>query len=117
MEKKESKYHAERVVTSGIKFDSKLEAKRYNELMMLQKAGEIENLRLQQQFTLQEGFKTCEGELIRPVRYIADFTYYDKDGNYIIEDVKSEKTRQLVEYRIKKRIMAEKGYMIKEILI
>lgn len=116
-EKKPNKYHAVRTETDGITFDSKLEAKRYSELMLMLKAGEIEKLRLQQQFTLQDGFKTHEGTLIRPVRYVADFTYFDSDGNYIIEDTKSEKTRKLPEYRIKKRLMAEKGYMIKEILI
>lgn len=111
-----SKYHAVPTESHGIRFDSKLEAKRYNELMLMQKSGEIENLRLQQQFTLQDGFKTCEGEVIRPVRYIADFAYY-RNGEYIIEDVKSEKTRKLPEYRIKKRMMAEKGYKIIEVLL
>ena len=111
-----NKHNAERAVSHGIKFDSKKEAKRYNELMMMQKASQIENLKLQHQFTLQEGFKTKDGEVIRPIRYVADFTYTDQDGNFVIEDVKSEHTRKLPEYRLKYRMMAEKGFMIREII-
>lgn len=111
-----NKHGAVRAESHKIKFDSKKEAKRYEELMIMLKAGEIENLKLQRQFTLQEGFKTIDGITIRPIRYIADFTYTDSNGNMVIEDVKSEHTRKLPEYRIKYRMMAQLGYMIKEIL-
>lgn len=116
MEQKRPKRKYNNIPTEshGIKFDSKKEAKRYNELTLMVKAAEIQNLKLQHAFTLQEQFKTPDGELIRPVKYIADFTY-EKDGELIIEDVKSEATRNDKVYRLKKRLMADKGYKIHEV--
>lgn len=43
---KHSKYGAVKTKVNGIVFDSMLEAKRYKQLMMLEKAGEIQNLLL-----------------------------------------------------------------------
>ena len=111
-----SKYHANATETNKIRFDSAKEAKRYIYLMQLQKAGKIKNLKLQHQFTLQEGFKTTDGESVRPIKYVADFTYEDEEGNFIIEDVKSEYTRGLKEYRLKNRLMASRGYKITEVI-
>jgi hypothetical protein len=37
--------------------------------------------------------------------YIADFTYKDKNGIFIVEDVKSEHTRKLKPYKLKKKLM------------
>lgn len=99
----------------GIKFDSRKEAKRYNELIAMQKASQIDDLKLQVHFTLQEQFKTIEGEKIGAITYIADFTYIDADGKYVVEDVKSDATRMNAVYRLKKRLMAGKGYHINEV--
>lgn len=47
-----------------------------------------------------------------PIRYIADFTYNDLNGQLIVEDAKGVKTPV---YRLKRRMMAEKyGIEIKE---
>lgn len=117
-EKKKSrgtKYNNKPTESAGIRFDSKKESKRYYDLLLKQKASEIDDLRLQVHFTLQEAFTTPEGEKVRAVTYIADFTYRDQDGNLVIEDVKSEATRKDKVYRLKKRLMADKGYRIREV--
>ena len=92
-----NKYSNQKVVIDDIKFDSKKEAKRYLELKLLEKAGEISDLRLQKPFEL---IKKQKDE--RAVTYKADFVYYDKVKNrWIVEDVKGYKTK---EYIIKRKL-------------
>ena len=119
-----------------IRFDSQKEARRYDELMLLLKAGKIRNLKLQPQFTLQESYITPEGERVRAVRYVADFSYEratvdldhaerDDTGLFwksiptaweqVVEDVKSKATKTK-SYAIKQKLMQEKfGITVKEI--
>ena len=113
-----SKYNNTPAERSGekanLRFDSKREAARYDELMLMLKAGEIEDLRLQREFTLIEAYTTPDGQHIRAERYKADFTYL-RDGQLVVEDVKSKATRT-VAYRIKKKQMLEKyGITIAEV--
>lgn len=89
-----SKYHNKRCELDGIKFHSVKEMKRYQDLKLMEKAGEICALKLQVKFPLW-----VEGELI--TTYIADFTYYEK-GIYIVEDTKGVRTR---DYKIKKNLL------------
>lgn len=106
-----SKYGNKKTTVNGITFSSQKEANRYIELMLMVRAGEISELKLQPEFTLQEAFVTPLGERIRAVKYIADFSY--KDGTQtIVEDVKGCKTK---EYELKKRLMAGKGIKVIEI--
>ena len=99
---------------NGIKFDSKKEAGRYDELMTLLRAGEIDNLKLQPQFTLQESYMTEEGERVRAIRYVADFSY-TQGGEFVVEDVKSKATAT-AQYKMKKKMMREKfGISVKEV--
>ncbi len=117
------KYHNvpdNRTTPAGIhiRFDSIKEARRYDDLMLLLRAKKIKNLRLQPEFTLQEAFKTPEGETVRAIRYKADFEY-DKhlgDGywQHVIEDVKSRGTKTQ-QYLLKRKIMQEKGITITEV--
>lgn len=101
-----SKYHAQKMVVDGITFDSKKEAKRYNELKLLAQSGVITNLRLQVPFILYE--KSQYGGVRK---YLADFVYTE-NGIEIVEDVKGCRTK---EYLLKKRMVAEKyGIIIKE---
>lgn len=122
---------------AGIKFDSRKEARRFEVLMLAQDFGLIRDLHLQQDFTLQEGYTTPMGERIRALRYKADFVYtvcpwepqragilhfeqedlgywYFHGGEQVVEDVKSTATRTK-DYRIKKKLMAGKGYAIREV--
>lgn len=102
-----SKYHARRTTVDGIRFDSGKEARRYAELKLLERAGEIEDLELQHPFILIP--KSAHG---REVRYIADFVYRDlHSGKWVVEDVKGVKTPV---YLLKKRILAELGVEITE---
>lgn len=107
-----SKYNNKKILIDGIKFDSKKEAKRYKELRLLEKAGEIKNLELQKVFELQPHFKH-NGKMIRAITYKADFYYYDvKLGIFTIEDTKGYRTK---EYKLKYKLMLYKGFEIKEI--
>lgn len=112
--KKKSKYGNRKAEANGIKFDSKKEARRYMELRQLETMGKISDLKLQHTFTLQEAFTTEEGKRVEAIRYIADFTYME-DGKFVVEDVKSPATRSNPVYRVKNRMMAERGYTIREI--
>lgn len=109
---KTRKYRNVKTEENGIKFDSKKEAKRYMELLARREAGEIDDLRLQVNFTLQEGYTKPDGERVRAIVYKADFTYKKRDANgrytlYIVEDVKSKATKTRT-YEIKKKLMREK---------
>lgn len=110
-----NKYNNQRCEFSGIKFDSKKELRRYLQLKGMQESGLISELKLQHHFTLVEAFKTTSGESVRRMEYIADFTYKDADGVFVIEDVKSEATRKDKVYCLKKKLMAQSGYLITEV--
>ena len=99
----------ERVTASGavLRFDSQKEARRYDHLTLRQQAGEIHDLRLQVDFTLQEAYTDQEGRRVRAIRYRADFTYRERDGRLVVEDVKSKPTRTR-EYLIKRKLMKER---------
>ena len=97
-----SKYHAKKTVVDGITFHSKSESVRYQELKMLERAGEISGLRLQVPFELLPGEEGPDGIKLRPLKYVADFVYLDKNGNQVVEDKKGFRTP---EYKIKKRLM------------
>jgi hypothetical protein len=117
---KAGKYHNrpdERVAEGGavLRFDSQKEARRYDELCLLLEAGEIRDLRLQAQFTLQEAYTTAQGVRVRAIRYVADFTYTDRSGKLTVEDVKSTATRTKT-YVMKKKLMQERfGIEIQEV--
>lgn len=85
-----NKYRNKKVIIDDYIFDSIQESRRYKELKMLLKAGEIENLELQPHFLLQESFKK-NGKTYRKIEYIADFKYIE-NGKIIVEDVKGIQT-------------------------
>lgn len=105
---KESKYHNKRVTVDGITFDSVKEASRYQELRMLERAGEITGLVRQQKIELIPKTK-----LYRACYYVCDFIYYDKRENKTIyEDVKGVRTK---EYILKRKLLYWRhGIEIKE---
>ena len=99
---------------AGIKFDSKKEARRYDELMVMLRSGIITDLRLQPQFTLQESYVTETGERIRAIRYTADFSYRF-GGKLVVEDVKSTATRTKEYLRNRKMMRSKFGIDIQEV--
>ena len=98
-----TKYGNRKVRIDEIEFDSELEAKRYMQLKLLKRAGEIKKLKLQVPFILQEAFKK-NGKNYKKIEYIADFVYEEK-GQVVVEDTKGMKTdvfkikQKLFEYK------------------
>ena len=135
-DKKGNKYHNVETRVAGLRFQSIKEARRYEYLCRAVDLGVLEDLRLQVDFTLQEGYKTAKGERIRAIRYVADFTYKVRSAGYdhalqlevadleywrslypgalVIEDTKSRGTRTK-EYKIKRKLMADRGHEIREV--
>lgn len=119
-----NKYGNKKIELDGITFDSIAEARRYSELKLLEKAGEIKELELQKPFVIQPSFFDADGKRQTAIKYYADFVYWRKDdGNeesfpngytYIIEDVKSPATKKDRVYKLKKKMMAYNGYVISE---
>ena len=114
-----SKYKSKKAIVNGISFDSKKEAARYRELMLMLSSGEIKDLKLQPEFTIQEAFKTQQGEAIRAVKYRADFSYLrrvkegvDTRWEPVVEDVKGYRTK---DYEIKRKLMLGLGVKVVEI--
>lgn len=106
------KYGNIKTIFDEMKFDSKKEAKRYHELKLLEKAGQIDTLTLQPKFTLIDSQRRDDGVAERPCTYIADFMYRE-GGKFIVEDVKGMKTP---DYIIKRKLMLEKhGISVREI--
>lgn len=110
--KKPSKHR--NVKTGG--YDSKKESKRARDLKVLQRAGEISELREQVPYELIPTQRNGQGRCLeRSVKYIADFVYRDSAGRQVVEDSKSEHTRTLPEYIIKRKLMLwVHGIRIKE---
>ena len=89
--RRESKYGAKKVDYKGEKFDSVKEFSRYNELKMLQQAGEISGLKRQVKYVLipKQNDPDTGRLLEREASYIADSVYKDKKtGETVVEDVK-----------------------------
>jgi len=104
--KKRSKYGNKKVTLDGHTFDSAKEMRRYSVLKLMQQAGEIENLCLQPRFDFTRPDMTIEYEGGRVAAFVADFSYNEvKTGALVVEDVKSEITREIALYRLKKAMM------------
>lgn len=100
-QKSKSKYKNEKVVIDGTRFDSQKEANRYLDLLVLEKAGLIQDLHRQVRFELQPSYKK-NGKTVRPIYYVADFVYYDTfKGQKIVEDTKGYRTEI---YKLKKKL-------------
>lgn len=103
--KTHQKYSAQKAIINGKKFDSKKEAKRYCELINLERAGAIKDLEMQKPYELQPAFKKGE-KTYRAITYYADFVYIEtRTGKTIVEDVKGFKTEI---YKIKKKLFEYK---------
>ena len=99
-----SKYGNRRVKLDGYLFDSQAEARRYGELVLLQRAGEIHYLRVHPSYLLHAGFKVG-GKPYQPITYIADFEYLE-GCKTIVEDVKGRGVVTPV-FRIKEKLFVK----------
>ena len=118
-----TKYGSKKITRDGMTFDSLKEYRRFCELLLLQKAGAITELRRQVEYELipaqrepdtvgvRGGVK--KGKTIElAVKYVADFVYKE-NGKEIVEDTKGFKTK---DYIIKRKLMLwVHGIRIKEI--
>lgn len=107
--KRGPKYGNKRTQTlDGIVHDSGKEARRWEELRLRERAGEITGLRRQVPFALVvNGVLVCS--------YEADAVYVEGAAT-IVEDTKSEPTRKKRDYRIKVKLMqAIHGIQVREV--
>ena len=108
-------------------FDSQKELRRWKELVLLERAGRIQDLQRQVKFVLiptqyerferysektgkklKDGIRTLEQEC----SYIADFTYME-NGQFVVEDTKGFRT---ADYILKRKMMLHfHGIKIKEV--
>ena len=95
MNQKRNKYGNRKTVVDNITFDSAKEARKWKELRILEKAGEIEGLKRQVEYPLTVND-------IRIAKYRCDFQYFDKHGVEHVLDVKGYETR---EWKIKRLLM------------
>lgn len=115
-----SKYGAVKTTVNGIMFASKAEARRYRELKLLEKAGDIRALKTHPEFTLCP-WMTDHSEIVIIGKYVADFAYKarikmgrDQDEwEDVVEDVKGHAT-PLYKWK-KKHCEAQYDVTIREI--
>lgn len=111
------KYRAKAVVVDGLRFDSKREAARWGELRILERLGQISELRHHVVYRLHApvmaaGKKRPIG-IVEIARYESDFTYL-KGTETVVEDVKGMAGLPL--YRLKaKHLAIEYGLTVAEV--
>lgn len=127
--KRKNKYNAKKVEFDGHVFDSKKEKARYELLKEYYNSGLIDDLRRQVRYELEspvveeyeEQLKTKVVKktrtLQRGIYYTCDFQYI-KDGELVVEDVKSSPAQAKLDkaYQIRKKLLfARHGIKIKEV--
>ncbi len=102
--KRPRKYGNKPATVDGIRFDSRAEARRWQELKLLERAGEIAGLERQVRFSID-----WNGSPI--TTYVADFVYIDcRTGARIVEDIKGVATP---EFKLKAKLFeANYGFPI-----
>jgi hypothetical protein len=100
------KYRNQPCQIGNEKYRSKREAKRHQDLLLLQKAGQISELQREVPFILAPAVK-LDGRTKPALRYFADFVYVKRDdelsiGLRVVEDCKGVRTPT---YRIKRHLM------------
>ncbi|MEO8297068.1 MAG: DUF1064 domain-containing protein [Burkholderiales bacterium] len=99
--RRKNKLGATKVTVGGIKFDSKAEARRYQELLLRQRAGDISDLELKPVYQLVPAV-VLDGRKKPPLRYTPDFQYLC-GGELVVEDVKGAPSTDA--FRIRKHLM------------
>lgn len=93
-------------------FDSTKEYNRWNELLLLERAGKVSQLRKQVKLIIQPAIQT-NGNFIREIAYKADFMYNDSQNHTIVEDVKpfdskTKKHKTTKDFQIKWKLLQVK---------
>lgn len=108
-----NKYRNKKIQVNGETFDSMKELRRWRDLKLLEKAGEITELRRQVPFELlpnqrepdkigPRGGRKPGRTIERKAVYVADFVYRDRAGQEVIEDCKGMRTK---EYILKRKLL------------
>ena len=123
-----TKYHNRKITREGLTFDSLKEYRRFCELRLLEKAGEIQNLERQKPFELipaqyeyyerygKNGKRLKDGKrcVEKSVVYNADFVY-TKDGKIVVEDTKYAITKTKDYVLKRKMLLYFHGIRIREV--
>jgi hypothetical protein len=131
---RQRKYGNRKTTIGGKEFDSKKEARRYQELQLLQRSGQIQNLQTQVKYVLIPAQREASFEVYKSgpnkgrrkpgkvveheCSYVADFVY-TQDGETVVEDVKGYRDPSSAAYAkfvIKRKLMLERyGIRVKEV--
>lgn len=121
--KKGNKLHAEKVdmtMPDGtlMHFDSKREARRYMDLWLMQRAGEISGLQTQVKYELIPKQVHKDGTKERAIDYVADFVY-QQGGETVVEDSKGFRDTSSAAYRLfvmkRKMMLYFHGISVREV--
>jgi hypothetical protein len=111
------KYFSKKVKNEHGNFDSKDEFDRYLYLKHMEDTGVISYLKRQVRFEIipklirkekvQLKTKVKEVDRVEEIaaHYTADFCYVDNEGKYIIEELKSDYTKNLADYILRRKLI------------
>ncbi|HWQ64827.1 MAG TPA: DUF1064 domain-containing protein [Methanospirillum sp.] len=104
--KSESKYHNIKTIVDDITFDSKKEARRYLDLKLLQRAGEVVSYFRQPEFVIINKHRNpWTGKMERENKYRGDFAVKYKGMNHwVIEDVKGGDATKTKDFLLKRKL-------------
>jgi len=107
---KRKKYNNQACEFRGLKFDSIKEHDYYIILLDKLKHNEISELKRQVKLIIQPSFKMPNGETVKEIYYLADFSYKDSAGIIHYIDVKGGEATKTAVYKLKKKLLASKGF-------
>jgi hypothetical protein len=106
-----NKYGAKKTQVGEVKFDSKKEATRWMELQLLERGGEISELRRQVKVELIGQYRPLYTRTGRKMKLTFDFAYIE-DGVQVYEDAKGMPTR---DYEVRVAVARAMGLEVREV--
>lgn len=106
-----NKYGAKKTQVGEVKFDSKKEAMRWMELQLLERGGEISDLRRQVKVELIGQYRPLYTRTGRKMKLTFDFAYIE-DGVQVYEDAKGMPTR---DYEVRVAVARAMGLEVREV--
>ncbi len=108
MSERKQKYNAKPVDVDGIHFDSGVEARRWAELRLLERAGVIHDVACHPQYVLVPAFTDGQGKMQRAITFRPDFSYWEdcRPGVTVAEDVKGGTATMTEASRLRAKLLA-----------